>query len=115
MGFISFRTYLLGAVIVGGVVLLMGIGFGEDIVSWAARQERNARVADLRAVGTLVMGPIEFWFDPDRLPFGAIVAGIFWPLVIFWPLMVLIHFIAIEGLGAFNESELAIILPWFWL
>jgi len=117
MGFISFRTYILVGIILGGIVLLAGMAFGEDIYSWAVRQDRNAFRADLEPLGTLVMEPIKFAFNPDQLPFGAILVGLAWPVALLWPLLILIHLLVVEGVGVVETSDLdpSSMLPLFWV
>jgi len=117
MGFISFRTYLVIGIIIGGIVLLVGVTFGQEIYDWAVEQDRNAMRADLEPLGTLIMEPLKFFFNPAQLPFGAIIAGIAWPLTVAWPLLVLIHLIVVEGVGVVETSDLdpSSMLPWLWV
>jgi len=106
VGIISFRAYMLMALLVGAVVLAIGFAFGEEIVDFANEQQRNAASAGIEWLGTLFMGPVEFAFSRDYRPFGAIVAAIVWPVTLFWPILVLLHILIVEAVGFTSEQDL---------
>lgn len=106
MGIISFRTYLGIAVLFALVFAGLGYAFGEDIYSWAARQDAKSARAGIEWMGTLVMEPVKFTFDPDLWPGGAIVAGLLWPFAILWMFMILVHMVAVEAVGVSQETDL---------
>lgn len=106
MGYISFRAYLAIGVVVGAIVFGIGMLFGDDIVRWAATQDRKATQAGLSFIGLVVMEPLSFVFDPEYKPIGAIVAGLAWPLTLFWPVLIVFHFLAVEGYSFISEQEM---------
>jgi hypothetical protein len=102
----SFRTYAFIGLIIGGIVLLIGVFFGENIYIWAGEQETRAALADVGGLGTLVMAPVQLMFNPDFMPFGAILAGVLWPLTLLWPLVVLANMVIVEGIGVSRDTEI---------
>jgi hypothetical protein len=102
---ISFRTYLLVGIIIGGIMYGISLFAGEDVIDWVERQQRRADSTDVHALGVIIGEPLILWVNPELRPFGAIAAGLFWPAVIFWPLMVLLMLLILEGLGAASDVE----------
>jgi hypothetical protein len=97
---------MLMALLVGGAVLALSFGFGDDIVRFANNQQSNAASEGVEWLGTLIMGPVKFAFDPDSRPFGAILAAIVWPVTLFWPILVLLHILIVEAVGFTSQQDL---------
>ena len=97
---------MLMALLVGAAVLAISFAFGEDIVSFADNQQQNAASEGIGWLGTLLLGPVELAFDPDARPFGAILAGIVWPVTLLWPILVLLHVLIVEAVGFTSQQDL---------
>lgn len=110
--FISFRTYFFIALVVGGSIYLISQFAGPDIYDWAQDQQREARLVGARPVGQIVMGPIEFVFNPDNQLPGAILTGLLWPLVIIWPVLIFFHFIIVALSDAVDDAALEGMIHW---
>ena len=100
---VSGKTYILIAIIMGITVFLIGMVWGKSIDSWAESKQRDAELRGYPTIKTIVFEPVEFVFDPQYRPFGAIVAGLLWPTVFLWILLVLIGLVIIPGAETINE------------
>ena len=106
----SMRLYLFIALIVGGLVYLTSMFFGDDIIVWANREMVRADIAGVSAVGTIVMEPIRFVMQQGTL--GAIIAGLLWPAVPVWLILILVHLVMVAGVQYAGEvREMSHIVP----
>ena len=106
----SFRIYLLIALVIGGLVYLTSLFFGDEIIAWANREMIRANSAGVNAVGTIVMEPIRFVMHQGAL--GAVLAGLLWPAVPLWLLLILVHLVLVAGVQYAGEvREMSYLVP----
>jgi hypothetical protein len=97
----SFKWYLIIALAVGLTVFLLGyFDSNGDITEWAVEQQIQANRRDMPAIAEIVFKPVEFIFDQDNRPFGAIIAGVAWPATAAWIVLVIIGVLVIAGVDA---------------
>jgi hypothetical protein len=99
----SMRTYLLIALVFGGILYLVHVFFGPDIVNWAQSQRFQAQIRGQNAIGVIVMDPIIFVLGVS--PWGAIVGGLAWPVVILWVILTPLLLVIIAGLDVVADIE----------
>jgi hypothetical protein len=91
VGLLNFRVYTFIALIVAGLMLaIWNFDTGRSFVSFVQSTDRVAAQALGTAVTGFVSNPI-VWAASD--PFGAIVAGLLWPLALFWAILFVALFI----------------------
>jgi hypothetical protein len=99
---ISTRNYILMTIGMGLLVFLIGLAAGDDIAQWAREQQAEAAARNLGLIEKVVFVPVEFVFDTDNSPWGAILAALVWPLAILWLVLVVIGIIIITVVEAKN-------------
>ena len=97
---VSTKAYILITIGMGLFVFLIGLAIGDDIAQWAREQQYEAAIRNQGLVEKIVFVPVEFVFDPDNSPWGAILAAVVWPLVIVWVVLVVIGIIIITVVDA---------------
>lgn len=103
---ISGKTYILIGLGAGILIFLISVVWGQDIVDWSDKQQVQAEYHGYSWIKTIVFEPVEFVFDPDRRPVGAIVAGVAWPLVPVWIILILIGLLIIPGSDVANDVDI---------
>ena len=101
----SVRTYLLIGIAIGVLIFLIGMVIGEDIADWAVEQQQRAHAGGHRVLEMVVFKPIELVFSPERRPYGAIISGAAWPVVLLWPIPTIIGLVIIPGAEAIQDTE----------
>lgn len=103
MGIISFRKYVLIAVIVAVAVFILGAAFGNGIASGLEQLKVAAMRAGMAStIASVVIEPLKAAFTGGII--GAILAGIMWPFAALWLFFVfLMFFFAALGSG-FNQA-----------
>lgn len=102
-GFLSLRTYIVVGVIIGIVVYLIALVAGDTAVQFFTQIEGNALANGVaRPIVTIVVGPFLFAFSQPI--FGAIIAGLFWPLIIVWFVLLFLLLIISAFTSGFNSA-----------
>lgn len=102
---ISAKAYILIGLGIGLLVFLLGLVIGEDIANWARDKQGEASARGLGVVKVIIFEPVELVFDPDNRPWGAIIAGVVWPLTILWIPLVIIGLVLIPASDAWRDTD----------
>jgi len=97
------RIYMVLAIFFFGMMMLIGILFGDDIADWGREQQFQAEIRGQNAIATLVFDPI-IWAFESR-PIGPIVAGLLWPAIFIWLLLTLIGLLIIAGVDVATDVD----------
>lgn len=82
--FLTFRNYLIGAVIAAIIVLLIVQFGGPSLIAWIESLKGDAAFVGISSgLIDLITAPLLAGLRANPILIG-IVAGIFWPLVILW-------------------------------
>jgi hypothetical protein len=103
---VSGRTYIFIGLGTGILIFLIGLVWGQDITDWSKEQQNQAEFHGYSWAKTIVFEPVEFVFDPERRPVGAIIAGLAWPLVPVWLILILIAVLIIPGSDVANDVDI---------
>jgi len=101
---ISPRVYIGIGVCVGIVVYLIGLAAGPDVIRFFTELQQNAIANGVAPVITeIVYGPFIFAFSQSI--FGAIAAGLLWPLIIVWLVLLFLLLIISAFTAGFNSAS----------
>lgn len=100
---ISFRAYIGIGVVVGIIVYLIGLVAGPQVVNFFTQLEATALVNGVSPfIATMVLGPFIFAFSEPL--FGAILAGLLWPLILVWLVLLFLVLIISAFMGGYNSA-----------
>ena len=102
-GLISFRAYIAVGVVVGIIIYLVGLVAGPQVAQFFSQLQANAIANGVDpTITTLVMGPFIFAFTEPI--FGAIIVGVFWPLILVWLVLLFLLMILSAFSAGYNTA-----------
>lgn len=103
LGHINMRIYIAIAAGVGAMVYLVGLLAGPQLTSFFLDLQGNALSLGVsEAITTIVLGPFIFVFSEPAI--GAIISGLFWPLILVWLILLFLLFIVLAFMGGYNSA-----------
>ena len=98
-GLISYRAYFGIAIVVAIITYLISLAGGTALISFFTQIQNNALANGVATpITTIFVGPFLFVFG-NPLP-GAVIAGLFWPLIMVW----LVFLVMIIIITAFSQG-----------
>ena len=102
-GIISYRAYLGIGIVVGIITYFIATAAGDSLVAFFTDIQNNALANGVApSIATIFIGPFLFVFS-NPLP-GAIVTGLFWPLIIVWLVLLFLIIIVTAFSQGYNTA-----------
>jgi len=103
LGAINLRVYIGIGIVVGIIVYLIGLVGGPQVVQFFTQIESTALANGVApSITTLILGPFIFAFSEPL--FGAIMAGLLWPLIVVWFVFLFLIIIISAFTSGFNSA-----------